>query len=533
MAATAPPQPRSATTAASTWEENVTALGNALYSIQSCQNSDYPKPTDALPQHLRVAKRLLKTRPLHVFLDPPPDVPATSYFRASPSRAITTIAALLSLSTLHSVAKDDLRALWPFDDSVWACALRWTAYFLPIHRDHSLDELPYLLDKGTSCFLMIAVLRIFESITTLPTEHARELLLSSGNNALCSVVALWALWPTIADELNADELRAFQPDLCCSRTFAAVWNLLERDVAQNLIGTHILRLVGGRERRVFRILAAHLRTTLSAGERGRAELNAQLDVIYQVAHKYEWTPQTLPAAFAAAVVAVLDEHLVNSPKTTNACYALLRIWHFCLLSDHFITLCLENGLFPLLVHIRMVCPSCSSGVPPEAEAFDSPGGTTGGLLVLIGDCLNARRAVRGFHEALLKFPARLPPIQLREDEQAVISIAQRRYTLLERAELEWESVAVCCNPSCSSARDVTLRACPCGEALYCSTRCQRAHWDNATHREVCKTFMERSRDNFLGTMRAKDLHFLVAITRAYIEENYAQIAGWMPCYLRR
>ncbi|TRM55413.1 hypothetical protein BD626DRAFT_417886 [Schizophyllum amplum] len=524
MAATSHPQPRSATTATSKWEENMSALGNALYSIQSLQSGDYSEPLGALTDHVHTVKHLLKKRPLHVLLDPPPDIPAISYFRNSPSRAVTTIAALISLGTLHSIAKDALRSLWPFDDSVWACALRWTAYFLPIHRDHSLDELPYLLDKGTSCFLMIAALRIFESIASLPNEDAQNLFTSSDNNALCSIAALWALWPTITDELNAVELRVFQPDLCCSRTFTAVWNSLELDVAQDLIGTQLLRLVGGREKRVFRILAGHLRTTLSTGERGHAELNEQLLLILRVTCKYEWSPRTLTVSFVAAVIAVLDRHLLASPRILDSCLALSRIYYCCLHSDHFITLGLENGLFHSLVHHRTLCSICSTGAAPYGEESDSNRGTTGGLLMFIGDCLNSRRAVKGFNDALSKFSDRLPPmISLGGDEQAVILIAKLRHALLERVDLEWASVAVCCNPSVRLARARGMS--PCARAPA-GKRCTARRAVNKRTGPAART----AKYNFLGTMRAKDLHFLVAIARAFIERHYAQVVGWRSSY---
>ncbi|KAI4517692.1 hypothetical protein K525DRAFT_273378 [Schizophyllum commune Loenen D] len=70
---------------------------------------------------------------------------------------------------------------------------------------------------------------------------------------------------------------------------------------------------------------------------------------------------------------------------------------------------------------------------------------------------------------------------------------------------------------------VSLRSCPCGENLYFSKQCQRAHWKSDLHRSDCERHLEGSRKSTARLLRAKDVHFLVVIARAYVEANYHRI----------
>ncbi|TRM57233.1 hypothetical protein BD626DRAFT_412413 [Schizophyllum amplum] len=509
-------------------EENIKILGETLITIQQIQTSTSSDSTKekTIQQHLTIAKRLLRAQPLHFLLDTPPESEDSSGASTRQAAALVTSDVLATLRVLHYVATGNLRYLWPFDVSIWTCVLRWTDHILPIHRDRLLEDMPSTRDDPHLQSLMVTVLGIFDVIASMPKRDVQTYFLSSSNNALCTLVALWALWPTLSEDAE----RIVEVDLCCARVFYAVWNALEPVVAADVIGAQILRLVGGRHKHVFRIFAWHLGTISAAGERGHTDLRDHIALILPVSRGYELNSKTLPGKVVAVLTAVLDTHLTDAPSANLVWHQALEVLYaLCCRSDHAIVLAIEHGLFPLLIRVRDMCAHCSTGAPPFGSEADGSGGVTGGIITLMWDRLNIRRAVKGFQKGYKQYAARIPPIRLRQDEQALLSTAQRRNALLARANEEWPDVAVCCNPACASDKGSPLRACPCGASLYCSTHCQRLQWDSGTHRDICANFIQPAYDIITGgNMRAKDVHFLVVIARDYVESNYAYLTNALP-----
>ncbi|TRM55409.1 hypothetical protein BD626DRAFT_417900 [Schizophyllum amplum] len=503
------------------WEKDVTTLTETLVDIRDIQATSSPDETkeQLIRPHVKVIKRILRTQPLHFFLDDPPDTGRSG----TPIRTTTVaVEMLMMLLLLRSVATGNLSHLWPFNDSLWTPVLRWTDYVLPFHRDCTLDDLHYDKGKLRSKLAILAVLGIFDAIASLPKRDVQMHFLSSSNNALCTLVAIWALRPTLID----DELdRNVEPEICCPRILHTVWNAFPPAVAEDVIGTQILRLVGGHHKHVFRIFASHLRTIPAASARGRTNLRDHIALILPLSRGYELNSKTLPGKVVAALTAVLDTHLTDAHSVNVVGHQALEVLYaLCCRSDHAIVLAIEHGLFPLLIRVRHLCAHCSTGAPPFGSEADGSGGVTGGIITLMWDRLNIRRAVKGFQKGYKQYSARIPPIRLRQDEQALLSTAQRRYTLLARANQEWPDVAVCCNPACASDKDSPLRACPCGASLYCSTHCQRLQWDSGTHCDICANLIQPA----YGNMRAKDVHFLVVIARDYVESNYSYLTNALP-----
>ncbi|KAL1715299.1 hypothetical protein EV715DRAFT_294302 [Schizophyllum commune] len=469
--------------------------------------------------HLKMVQRILRSRPLHIVLASPPDITFEAYARTVAGK--TMLSALTTMKLLHfTLFRLPSPQLWPFDKSVWRHLLRWVDYIIPVTQDY--DAL-LRMDDDTGKLGVFAAFGILECIASLPHEEARSYFLDSSSDALHTIVAIWLRWPELVSthKLVPDAV-AWAP--CVLR---AAWQVFDPQVANDLIGTQILRLAGGSVKSVFRACGAHLRALSSTGAlvRHGGELGWHAVFISTILHHYDFNPQTIPSSFIANVVTVLSDILAAAPEEhDNWVQILTLLFRLCTCSDHATMLAIKHGIFPLVVRVRSICSHCSTGTPPSGEGFPYTGGTTGTLTSFIRDSFWSRRAVMDFHLAQVKYATRMPAARLRADEKAVLDIAKSRYELLMQAEKEWTSVAKCCNPKCPSTGATTLRSCPCGEALYCSRDCQRAHWDTKEHRYNCEEhFATLLAESTSRVVKAKDVHFLVVIARAFVEANYRRI----------
>ncbi|KAL1752674.1 hypothetical protein FB107DRAFT_219418 [Schizophyllum commune] len=91
-------------------------------------------------------------------------------------------------------------------------------------------------------------------------------------------------------------------------------------------------------------------------------------------------------------------------------------------------------------------------------------------------------------------------------------------TVVAEAETSWERVATCCNAACPNdgGRSDALQACSCGEAVYCSSACQRAHWVDGRHSVECASRHETE----YGTLAAKDMNLAVAEARIVLQKVF-------------
>ncbi|KAI5891835.1 uncharacterized protein SCHCODRAFT_01172655 [Schizophyllum commune H4-8] len=120
------------------------------------------------------------------------------------------------------------------------------------------------------------------------------------------------------------------------------------------------------------------------------------------------------------------------------------------------------------------------------DGDDRPGASYYALLNQIEACLVLPSVLRMFHDVYGEL--------LQDEEDCYIDelspdlgFAYRRhweYYQKFRTERNWKRT-LCCHNTTSAQHESLVRACPCGEAFYCSTRCQREHW-KATHRRECR-----------------------------------------------
>ncbi|KAL1726837.1 hypothetical protein EV714DRAFT_218560 [Schizophyllum commune] len=506
-------------------QEDIVRLCQALEVIQSRIWEEPGVTRDDETRNLKISGQLLSRRPLHILYDPPPPT-VCEVFAPSPEGR-TIITALYTLKTLHFVTTRKHGSLWPFNDSIWSPVLRWIEFFLPTFDSHAPDVVLQIEDRETASLLVSVILGILGCVSGLPKSKARALLLQDDGSPLRTLAALWTYWPKFVEYVGFGMSYVANS----SSVFSIIWHIFDRDVAEGAIGAQVLRMAGGSPKQVFRISAAHIRLTSAMRAAGNIanDMGRQVEIISLLMQKFDFGAQTIPGSFVATVADALNTLLVSEPDARDVWHLYLSLlYELCRRTDHASKLALKHGVFPILVRIRMICSHCSSGAPPYGTEADSVYGTTGALLLLMGDVLYFRRAVTGFSKSCETFKSRMPPISLRVDEKRFLAIAKRRFGLLECAAKEWLIVAVCCNPQCATAKGAPVRSCLCGDVLYCSKRCQRVHWDSGLHRQQCEKYLIPAPDGALGTMHAKDVHFLVVIARAYVEENYATIIAGVP-----
>ncbi|KAI5828706.1 hypothetical protein K523DRAFT_373462 [Schizophyllum commune Tattone D] len=510
---------------ASRREDSIRGLYSALRGIRQCWDNSSPEAVQRGFQHLRLAKKHLRTRPLDIVLElPPKDVPFEVYI-ASPAGK-TMISALITALYLRQtmvIRKGAYSRMWPFDESIWIHLLRWADYLLPLEGDRTLDSLMKIRDFEDTHILFITVLGIFECITSLPKSVARRHFVSHDNRALLTLTCLWVHWPKIlkAHHITVATVINF-PTL-----FADFWQVFEPDTARDLIGSRILRLKKYNLRKLLRLCTAHLRIPSRASDYvsltplNSALVASEVSVMRELLHEYTSGTRTLSHSFVSTLVAILDDTLRHSPVHHGAVEQIVSLlFAFCTQSDHALIIAMKYGFIPLIIRLRQSSPhrtSLHSAPEGDPQPLD---GMTNAFLELFGRILCCPRGVRVFHEAGEKYAPRLSDISLGEDEKALLDLAEKRHELLVRAESEWSSVAKCCYPLCTAAAGVPLQSCPCAEALYCTSACQRAHWK--LHRRECQKDRHPASET-LDVMRAKDVYFLVAVARAYVEENYRDI----------
>ncbi|KAI5826279.1 hypothetical protein K523DRAFT_419370 [Schizophyllum commune Tattone D] len=102
--------------------------------------------------------------------------------------------------------------------------------------------------------------------------------------------------------------------------------------------------------------------------------------------------------------------------------------------------------------------------------------------------------------------------------------AAREVYLRSHKKREWREVLECGNRGEPTAHDRFARACPCGNAFYCSRSCQHAEWE-ARHREEC--LAEEGVWGLGGALSLSDALFVCAVVRNYVAANWTAIGMHM------
>ncbi|KAL1751823.1 hypothetical protein FB107DRAFT_221215 [Schizophyllum commune] len=418
----------------SSWAAHVVQLNNALDSIQRCRLPGAPE--EGKQHHIKTAKRLLKYRPLNFLLDEPHDIQASLPTSVDSRKAI--IDALTALRSLQIVADDGLSSLWTFDDNVWARAIRWLLSLYPIHSlSDALDVFDAMQKPEVEMFI-----GVLDSVTRLSPKDAREALLYNNRHALHLLFALWVRWPIRTQDLGMNVYGS----ISCQNLMYNAWTCFPMEVTEEIFVRPILHMLSDRPKRLSRLCAAHLSIRTLAGDIGRAGVVNQVNLMKILTAHCDMGVHGLSGSYIAALVNSLDENLNSASDSHEIWMCVLHaLAETCSRSDYAVVFASKYGLLPLLIRVRRLCDDCSKR-PVDLSRSNPEVDTTGMVLTLLGDSLLHRRAVKGFREARSQSATRTPDGPLRVDEQAVVTLGERRYAQLLRADREWWAVAVCSDP---------------------------------------------------------------------------------------
>ncbi|KAI4517688.1 hypothetical protein K525DRAFT_289355 [Schizophyllum commune Loenen D] len=479
-----------------TWANDIVTLSYALERLGRREATTHTQrlQEENWQQYVKVVKRLLKKRPLHILLRAPHDIRLDSKSSSSASASASmTIGTIIALKSLHKAAKGSLSSLWTFDDTIWTHALRWIHYLLPIRDFSNYLSWAESISQSTTQ----AIFGVLDSITKLPESTARVMLTANDGHALNLLFALWIRWPIRFPNNSCTHIN-------CQNALYSVWRCFAPFLDDNMILAPIRRMTGSRPKRLSRLCGAHLNMIVAVGDTGREFIPEQLELMVALTRD---GGSALSRSFITAVINALDENLTNGSHLHNAWGTSLHVLHhLCSRSDYHLLSATKRGLVPLLIHARRVCDECSRR-RPDSYGHCQDIDVTGLLLILIGDILSVRCAVQGLHEVRRLCATRMPDMPLREDEKALLTLCEQRYSLLLLADREWPQIAVCSNPE---VRITALLSAQLSEEPLCALVLAER---SSTVRSIRNSI----------PMRARDAHYLAVIARAYIERHYMDI----------
>lgn len=493
---------------------DVRALGDTIHDMQMLGVYD-PKDPRVKPNLTKVLK-LLRKHPFQVFYADTPLLPLHAF--APSTHGGQMVLALKAFAMIRTLSiQDDLEQerLWDPDLAMWPYVFRWTEYMCPLKDGpETFDSSRF--DMAVVQTLMDAVVGVFQAFITLTDADALAILSSLAYVPLRLAIYVWAGWPRLyfleaADMSgNAKRIRSAMTALPMLSNLLQCSNKAETDPA---FRTELLRITAGKPRLLFRLIGRHVETLTALEDGSGYSLWTQMMFAAQLLiPSLGLGIQDIPRIAVRAVVEVLRRYPTFEQSMTPyaagkmRAQAMLMLSALCAVDPRALMYAIHIGVFPLYARIRGLHPD------EDPETYD-------GMSAMVAGTLVRRKAVDDIVASLTEKPF----TGFVDLDMVIANTTARRCLLIVEAKSDWEHVGTCCNIMSETCTSTSLRACPCGQALYCSTYCQRAHWTDGEHCRLCPFSEDSDADLPPEPMSPKDLRFLVLITRAYVEKHIASI----------
>lgn len=458
---------------------------------------------------IKDALRHLKTGAMKILLRDPPRTPLIEF--ALTIDALSIVSALISFVIITDLIDLGYHELWVLsetEDAVWPRVLQWTGYLLPLNSGLSLSSFPPLSIMSEAFDTIIC---IFDRLSRVPSERARPIVLSGGHNAIHDIVTLWLNSAALLGE-NKDAEGELRLSSCC-RLLSALWPVLgvEEEMRAILVA-YIVRAVKGHPRRLFRIISSHVDALAKQlNSKTWTDMGQLLWPMIALALSPELHSGGFPRCMIRSGICILRVAIADYPGLCPTSHDVL-----CKLCSHdfrALLFALDLGLFATLVDLRAT-GTCEDFAVKE-------------MTEIISFALVFPRAVQHFHDGLPE-GYRLSDTACHPNEQELLKLADERFEMLQkfRANEFWcRRRVLCVNINCTGPRSTglrVLRACPCGDALYCSRSCQRLHW-NSDHKTSCA--LEMFVDEQTAPLKLRDLNFLQFLSYSYMSRNYTRFVA--------
>ncbi|KAL1714938.1 hypothetical protein EV715DRAFT_276231 [Schizophyllum commune] len=433
----------------------------------------------------------------------PEDMSYEEFWTASQTNAqariVEPMVALISLRKLAD--RPGLRSLWVFDDTAWTRTFEWIEYLLP-HR-HETD----LMDPADCQALVLSNVapsfkKIIDTFYELSNARLESILLIPEARAPEILVDMWLKWRTIAltlDRPGGEYLRAI-----LRFTTDCVGGVKGEKVEQLLVH-ELSRINFYRPRRIYCEMAYQVASLL------HSSMDPELEEEIWALHTTMMTslielPVLRATGYPSRMTRTLAQGLfmvLLQPRRSGVLKGLFEaLYTICRLSTdaQAITCAIRHRIFYILIQLEKL------NIVDVQPMFD-----------LVAGALVTPAALKAFHNSFQIVP-HADRQSLRDKVAHIIVTYAERYKLVEAWEKEWPDLQTCGRRDCPNPESTDLRACPCGEVLFCSKECQRANWTEGHHSTVCWDDKDTA-----GSLSAKKLSFLVSIARMYLEENQSEI----------
>ncbi|KAL1699585.1 hypothetical protein EV121DRAFT_264993 [Schizophyllum commune] len=453
-------------------------------------------------------------RPLQRLLapHPPADQPYATFGLHGPdqSRLLSICTAISSLRTLLNLSKELNRPdMVVFEVDFFLSVFDWIDYLLPLGCEAPLLKLPRARQAWHILTFTEVCLSFLQAFTlSLPKERVFEMLSSGEERATAVFVRVWMHLPRTLEREGAMEFQLARDITNMSTLLLPLhYVTLPSGILRDRFDAEVMRQTRNHPRRLFRAYAVCIRDSLS-----RAVTESEMIFFGKLLCALMFhskvpdlgTPLRMPNSLIAALLdALYPPHFpIDSGISELVWYHLSQ---FVVRSDRSLVYALEHDLFPGLLHLQ------STTATPLATPSE--------LYPMMERLSKSRTAVAAFQSALLRYEASHTTEGCREENKAMMDIYKRQADLFDGAKKLWDELAMCSNAECPSVEDtVDLRACACGEALYCSKACQRAHWTKGWHNIECASRNNRYGEH--GVLSAMGVLQMIWRAKLFIPEYY-------------
>ncbi|KAL1668927.1 hypothetical protein GGF50DRAFT_110910 [Schizophyllum commune] len=482
--------------------------------LDSGANPDDPRVRAHLPRLLRLIRVKRPLQKLYA-IDHDWDIPYSTFLadKSNYNLCERLIDSQFSVARLCVLADRLARPeLCPFGPDLFVSVFAWIdSYLLPVGRERDIEMLATAgrLPQG---YLMNALesslYTTLETLQFIPHQKLREIVLSPGQRLTHFLVRAWMEWPRlhrVLPEVPAKVVAA------CVMGFPMLYTKMEDPVSRLVVFATLPSEIRIHPRRFYDHYAHNVRATIiNVGDAHGDELiGNHLRALIPFTDMPGFNFPSKMLLFTLVDYLRDPDHLVP-PHWHDFWITLASL---CLPAQQALICVVAHGLFECLVRVRLTDPTTVMLAQ---------------MTTAMRRTVTSRRALRGFRKSYEEFRncAVFPPYDaLDEEDERTKTVFDCCEGCLADADAEWRGDATCCNAKCSAGGgDInTLRACVCGEALYCSRACQRAHWKAGNHRQRCPTYLD---EKLSGSLGAKEVFHLVMLARSAFSRNYNRIVSY-------
>ncbi|KAL1699586.1 hypothetical protein EV121DRAFT_215942 [Schizophyllum commune] len=376
--------------------------------------------------------------------------------------------------------------LCQFDADLFLSALVWIEYLLPLQSTPWLQKASQdvrdwvLFDLTRACMAFLQ-----EFLLHTSSDVRLQVLHSKNERATAILVTFWLYWARLRDIDRTMSSADDSETIIRSLLLLAMHYTSARidTAARDKVIVEILHATHNRPRRFFRRYGRYLQLMMDDPRMrdDRVSMGTVLRGLLQLSRAPALAVAHMPTKLILELITCARYYHRLGPEAPTWSLALTLLADCCTSSATSMTCALLHNIF--------MCAIDAQAVPEGTDLqYDAAR-----LLQAMANIAQTRspRAILAFHRAEdLARSAGVNYDMSGKDQRLkyILRLFRYEYGVLQELGAVRELATRCCNVECASAEryaPVALRACACGEALYCSRTCQRAHWTTGEHREHC------------------------------------------------